>query len=630
MTDDKEKNKPDTPPVDTGDETEKQPLRKISDEVLQANLANHKKWLESGQKEGSRADLSYVDLSQNHWEITTVELDRPGSVLDQGPNLNRAILVGAKLSGVNLPGVLLNHANIAGADFSDCLLKRAKFEDANAIGAQFQNSDMTGAWLAATNLSHANLDGAKLSGGYLEHANLFGANVRQADFEKADMQHATLGTMGFSEANLQDCNFKGATGLRGTEFARADITGAKLPEDIREFKSLKVVEEISKNARKIFLAMLLGCAYALLTIATSTDAKLILNSVSSPLPIIGAEIRIAYFYYAAPFLLLGLYLYLHLYLQRLWEALAKLPARFVDGKSLDERAYPWLLNGLVRRHFDRLKDERSGIQKLEELVSISLAWWVVPLTLGAFWYWYLVRHHWPGTYLHIVLIVLSIAGAILFHRSHARTLRGTERTAFPWLRFYRDRRTYQTVAPAVIAVALVIGSIGAIEGLVFLDANGFKPCWTKADLREAQLSIKPPNYWSLDSAVRNSAVIGANLKGADLRHAEIIGAFLVNADLRRVDLRHSMLGLADLAGADLFAAHLETANLGYANLSGTRLMLASLTDALLWGAILIGADLRGADLSSAIGLTQAQLDQACGDTRTKLPQGLTIKQCPEK
>jgi len=483
-------------------------------------------------KEGERANLSYCDLSLNHWELETRQLDRPGSTLTQGPNLNRVNMTGAKLSGVYLPGVLLNDADISNADFSKSDLTGAKFQNANAEGALFQEADLTGVWMPDTNLSHANLEGAKLLGGHLASANLFGANVKQADFEKANIQHATLGTMSFSNANLQDCNLRGATGWKGTEFARADITGATLPDAHGGFESLKIVEEISKNARKIFLAMLLGCAYAWLTILTTTDAKLILNSASSPLPIIRTEIPIANFYLAAPFILIGLFVYLHLYLQRLWEGFSKLPAIFEDGKRLDARAYPWLLNGLVRRHFEKLKEGRSLMAHLEEYASIFLAWWVVPLTLGAFWYRYLWRHEWFGTSLHIGLIVLAVATATLFYRSHARTLRGIKRTAFPWLRFYRDRRTYQTLAVAVIGVALVIGSLGAIEGLVLADEDGNVHSWARADLREAQLSIKPPNYWSLDPAIRDSAVVGVNLQGTDLRWAELSGAVLVNADLR--------------------------------------------------------------------------------------------------
>jgi uncharacterized protein YjbI with pentapeptide repeats len=46
----------------------------------------------------------------------------------------------------------------------------------------------------------------------------------------------------------------------------------------------------------------------------------------------------------------------------------------------------------------------------------------------------------------------------------------------------------------------------------------------------------------------------------------------------------------------------------------------------LTNADLTGAYLSRANLSRARNLTQAQLNAACGDTNTKLPEGLTIKQ----
>ena len=64
-----------------------------------------------------------------------------------------------------------------------------------------------------------------------------------------------------------------------------------------------------------------------------------------------------------------------------------------------------------------------------------------------------------------------------------------------------------------------------------------------------------------------------------------------------------------------------------ANLQDTNLQDATLARADLSGARLDSADLRranfsGAILSSTIGLTQAQLNAACVDDKTKLPPGL--------
>ena len=80
-------------------------------------------------------------------------------------------------------------------------------------------------------------------------------------------------------------------------------------------------------------------------------------------------------------------------------------------------------------------------------------------------------------------------------------------------------------------------------------------------------------------------------------------------------------------GADLVGKRLAGADLRGANLRGALLIAADLTGADLRGADLTGADLRdarlgGADLSSALFLTQPQLQSARGDARTRLPERL--------
>lgn len=83
---------------------------------------------------------------------------------------------------------------------------------------------------------------------------------------------------------------------------------------------------------------------------------------------------------------------------------------------------------------------------------------------------------------------------------------------------------------------------------------------------------------------RRSSLIGAKLKGADLSGVSLRGVMLIAADLREADLQ-----AVDFIGADLR-----------------------------------DADLCGANLVGSIFLTQAQINSAKGDTRTKLPASLHI------
>jgi uncharacterized protein YjbI with pentapeptide repeats len=132
---------------------------------------------------------------------------------------------------------------------------------------------------------------------------------------------------------------------------------------------------------------------------------------------------------------------------------------------------------------------------------------------------------------------------------------------------------------------------------------------------------------------------------ADLTSLELWGLMLIGVDLRGThlggaDLFHSVLTEADLSGADLLSVMLSGADLSDANLSNTKmfytdlsnanLFRANLTGANLSVAKLWGADLTEADLTDARGLTQDQLDSACG-TNAKLPTGLTLKKpCPRQ
>jgi hypothetical protein len=310
--------------------------------------------------------------------------------------------------------------------------KRADLKDANLERAELGEDNLQQAELNRANLQDANLNRAKMQRACLDRANL-----QKATLYKTKLQHSNLeGVTGLAEANLKYANFQGATGLLGNEFAQADVTGTKLPNDIKEFKALEIVEKTSQNARKIFFAMLLGCVYSWLTIATTTDVRLLTNTASSPLPIIGTEIPIAWFYIAAPLVLICLYFYFHLYLLKLWEGLSGLPAKFPDGKRLDERAYPWLLNGLVRRHFRLLKTERPLIAHIQEWITIFLAWWVVPITMIAFWLKYIPRHEWWGTCFHVALILVSVSFSIIFYRLCAFVLQGKEKVSILKIFFF--------------------------------------------------------------------------------------------------------------------------------------------------------------------------------------------------
>ena len=113
------------------------------------------------------------------------------------------------------------------------------------------------------------------------------------------------------------------------------------------------------------------------------------------------------------------------------------------------------------------------------------------------------------------------------------------------------------------------------------------------------------------------SIAGRNFSGARIRQADLS---LATADRARF---HG----ANLSLANLFGARLSGADLRDANLEGATLVGAFLGGARMSGAALTGANLSGAELSGAVGLSQAQLNTACGDATTTLPAGMTIPAC---
>jgi len=111
----------------------------------------------------------------------------------------------------------------------------------------------------------------------------------------------------------------------------------------------------------------------------------------------------------------------------------------------------------------------------------------------------------------------------------------------------------------------------------------------------------------------------------------------VGCDLSGADLSNTCVKEHDLHGADFTGADASLMCMSFADFTGVRFRNTELSGANMAGAKMDGADLTGArtsitsflgtDLRRVKGLTQAQMDAACGDARTKLPPGLKVRSC---
>lgn len=140
------------------------------------------------------------------------------------------------------------------------------------------------------------------------------------------------------------------------------------------------------------------------------------------------------------------------------------------------------------------------------------------------------------------------------------------------------------------------------------------------------------NMGQIGSVKSGANCPGCNLFQAKLSGAELEGRTYARSRLRQSDLSLAVMNRANFAGADLrdvnaYGGVFASANFSGANLTNANFVGAHLQGANFRSAILQGANFSGAEMDRATGLTQSQLDHACGDQATRLPRGLSIPPC---
>ncbi|WOI54263.1 pentapeptide repeat-containing protein [Parvularcula sp. LCG005] len=124
------------------------------------------------------------------------------------------------------------------------------------------------------------------------------------------------------------------------------------------------------------------------------------------------------------------------------------------------------------------------------------------------------------------------------------------------------------------------------------------------------------------ASMQGSVFDQAIFSGSNLGRSQFTGASFIQTvfrDGKAIDAR--------FINAKLNEARFDHVDMRRAVLDGAVLRGATMTNTALHGASLKGADLSGANLALADGLTQYQLDTACGDAQTLLPTGLTVVDC---
>jgi hypothetical protein len=144
----------------------------LPEDELARRIEAHSKWLDTGGREGARADLKGAHLRFSN--LFMARLERA--------DLSSADLRNANVQWANLSGADLNGAKLGDADLFQSNFSGANLHDVSAKGASFFMADLQGADLGGANLRGADMKGTKLQG----------ADLSGVDFTDAKMEGAEL------------------------------------------------------------------------------------------------------------------------------------------------------------------------------------------------------------------------------------------------------------------------------------------------------------------------------------------------------------------------------------------------------------------------------------------------------
>ncbi|MBF0383089.1 MAG: pentapeptide repeat-containing protein [Magnetococcales bacterium] len=535
-------------------------------------------------------------------------------------------------------------------------LSRTDFRCADLFWADFRNTNLEHAKLQKATASCANFYGVKLDGADLSHAKLRNADFRRASLKGVNFTGADLGGALFKNSVLTGANFQGATGLQSSHFSWADISGV-LNVDIPYWdKKLERVDEMARNARWLFMALLVTWLFIVFATATISDWNLLSSAKITNLPFISADINLRGFVFMAPTVLLSLYLYFHLYLLRLWEGLSFLPKIFPDGRPIVRTVYPWLALAWMQSLTEKIDDEDSFSQQIYnerkpvlndiQLMIVGLfSWWAPPYTLLILWIrFFPLQNPWITAWLLFSAVAALIIG-IIFHYQGDRIICNIVYDGKPqdniFHGFYQKWR-YRVGLLSIFVLVMLYVSVGGVYavdrhflnkniniqesqackmgGLVSVAGLGendwydprmsipwillnipFLPSYSvfaELDEQSAFHDTEEKLINILDNAHSNKA---DNPKHADNFHylarkivAEINKLRVVESRgmFRRRNFRYAIAPRANFRGANLEGADLRGAFFPSADLRN-----AILSGSCLAGASLEGAQFQGADLS---------------------------------
>jgi hypothetical protein len=206
------------------------------------------------------------------------------------------------------------------------------------------------------------------------------------------------------------------------------------------------INELSAIARTSWLALLAFLAYIGITQLADEDADFFVPARETQLPLVNIAIPTFSFFWLTPPLPAALYVYLHIHLLKLWDAIADAPPA-PGGIPLSERLHPWVANELALWLKGAGASRARPLAWLGILATLVFVWLAGPAVLFGFWLRSAPAHEPALTLLIAALLLLSLYAGL----TSLRGLRLRLGPAYPIPRW----RLISIAAAALVAILLV-------------------------------------------------------------------------------------------------------------------------------------------------------------------------------
>lgn len=328
----------------------------------------------------------------------------------------------AYLKGIDFYGAIISRQtfeigteskvlSIRGAIYTEPLILpdlTADFDDINFIGNGFgaytksddnvlkaKDVDFAGITLLRTTFQDCSLMGSRFYKNDLSGVTFHGSNLQSVIFaEESD-----------------DGRMVESKNLESKALAGTNLLGTTLPSYLGDFKSaLEAEADAASNARKLFVILLPLCFYVFSAVVFGTKR----NELT--LPFTGVTFNMASFTAVASITITALYIYFHLYLQKIWDQLECLPAIFPNGAPLWNRISPWMFSVLAWQHIPRLKEILDKTKSHTNSPNQLRALWRTPKNY--------CLQKWACIFLGYVapvLLVTGLYGDIFFFHPHTNS-----------------------------------------------------------------------------------------------------------------------------------------------------------------------------------------------------------------